>query len=114
MPIYRETINITYMKRRITLNKKPLTMVVLSYVLLCMQYDANAALTGTYTINPGGSATATNYLSLTSAISDMVSGTLGDGGTPNGSGVTGPVILELGASYTDAGETFPLTLGTVT
>lgn len=75
---------------------------------------ASASLSGTYTIDPGGTASATVYLSLTSAISDLVSGTRGDGGPANGSGVSGPVILELASGYTVSGETFPLTLNSVT
>ncbi len=74
---------------------------------------ASASLSGTYTIDPGGTASATVYLSLTSAISDLVSGTRGDGGPANGSGVSGPVILELASGYTSSGETFPLTLNSV-
>ena len=40
-----------------------------------------------------GSATATNYLTLTSAISDMTSGMRADGGTPNVAGVSDAVVL---------------------
>ncbi len=72
-----------------------------------------ASLTGTYTINPSGGATATNYQNLRSAISDLTSGTRFDGGTPNGAGVSGAVILELATGYTSSGETFPLTFGLI-
>ncbi|MFY7883786.1 MAG: hypothetical protein ACOVOV_02945, partial [Dolichospermum sp.] len=68
---------------------------------------------GTYTINPSGSASATNYKSITSAISDLTFGTRPDGGTPNGAGVSGAVILELASGYTSGSETFPLTFGTI-
>lgn len=88
----------------------------LSLVLasLCLAGTASATLSGTYTINPGGTASSTNYQTLTSALSDLTAGTRADGGTPNGSGVSGPVILELDASYTCTTETFPLVLGAVT
>jgi hypothetical protein len=72
-----------------------------------------AALSGTYTINPGGAASASNYKSLTSALSDLTSGTRSDGGVPNGAGVTGAVILELASGYTSGSETFPLNFGAI-
>jgi hypothetical protein len=73
-----------------------------------------AALSGTYTINPGGSASATNYKTIKSAISDLTLGTRTDGGTPNGAGVSGAVIFELSSTYTSSSETFPLTFGAIT
>ncbi|MCB0696409.1 MAG: hypothetical protein KDC07_03535, partial [Chitinophagaceae bacterium] len=88
-------------------------------ILLCMLLamlpgqTTFATLSGTYTIDPGGTASSTVYLSLTSAISDITGGTRADGGTPNGAGVSGPVIFELASGYTSSGETFPLTLGAV-
>ncbi|MBL7681732.1 MAG: T9SS type A sorting domain-containing protein [Flavipsychrobacter sp.] len=88
---------------------------VLSLIALCLAAtNANAALSGTYTINPSGTASATVYLSLTSAISDMVSAIRTDGGPANGAGVSGPVILELASGYTSGGETFPLTFDAIT
>ena len=72
-----------------------------------------AALSGTYTINPGGTASASNYKSITAAISDISLGSRPDGGTPNGSGVSGAVIFQLSSSYTSSGETFPLTFGNI-
>ena len=56
---------------------------------------AKATLSGTYTINGGAPASATNYLTVSSAISDLMSGTRADGGTPNGAGVAGPVVLRI-------------------
>lgn len=58
---------------------------------------AYAALSGNYTIDATGSATATNYLNVSSAVSDLVSGTRTDGGPVNGPGVTGPVVLRIAA-----------------
>lgn len=74
---------------------------------------ASASLSGTYTINPSSAASASNYLTITSALSDMISGSRADGGTPNGSGVSGAVIFEFSGSYTSGSETFPLTFGAV-
>lgn len=56
-----------------------------------------AALNGSYTINPTLAASPTNYLTFASAVSDMVSGTRADGGTPNGPNVSGPVIFDVAA-----------------
>ncbi|MCB9235977.1 MAG: T9SS type A sorting domain-containing protein [Bacteroidia bacterium] len=65
------------------------------FLLLLFGGETFAALSGTYTINSGGSASSTNYLSVSAAISDLVSGTRSDGGTPNGPGVSGPVNLRI-------------------
>jgi hypothetical protein len=64
-------------------------------MLLTGSLSASGALNGTYTINPATAANAFNYQSLTAALSDLQLGTRNDGGTPNGSGVSGPVIFEL-------------------
>lgn len=97
--------------------QKQTNLFVLMLFALCTFTNfekAKAALSGTYTINPGGSASSTVYLSLTSAISDLISGTRADGGTVNGPGVSAAVIFELASGYTSGGETFPLTLNSVT
>ncbi len=73
-----------------------------------------AALNGTYTINSGAPASATNYTSVTAAVSDLISGTRPDGGPINGPGVTGPVDLRIVAGsgpYTEQ-ITFGLITGT--
>ncbi len=88
---------------------------VMLFVLCTLALPSYAALpAGTYTIDPSGSATATNYLTLTSAISDMTSGTRADGGTVNGPGISGAVIFELASGYTSASEAFPLTFTSIT
>src|SRR5579871_2138841 len=51
-------------------------------------------LAGALKVGPGG-----NYLTLQSALSDL-----------RAKGLAGPVVLELQAGYTSAGETFPLVL----
>ena len=60
-----------------------------------------AALSGTYTINPSGAASATNYKDLASAIGDLQSGTRTDGGPVNGPGVSAAVVFNVsGGTYT--------------
>jgi parallel beta-helix repeat protein len=66
-------------------------------MLLCGLGTAKAALNGSYSINAGGGATASNYLTISSAISDLVLGTRADGGPVNGPGVSGPVVLRIAA-----------------
>lgn len=52
-------------------------------------------LNGTYTVNAGAPASASNYQNLRSAVSDMTSGTRLDGGPINGPAVSGPVTIRL-------------------
>ena len=54
-----------------------------------------AALKGTYTIDASKSATSTNYKSFDAAVGDLVSGSRSDGGTANGSGVSGAVVFRV-------------------
>lgn len=54
-------------------------------------------LSGAYTINPTLAASATNYQSFHSAITDLDSGKRYDGGTANGSGVKGRVVFNIAA-----------------
>jgi hypothetical protein len=69
--------------------------ITLALAVFGLSIPGNASLNGTYTINSAGSATSSNYKTLTSAISDITSGTRSDGGTANGSGVSGAVIFKL-------------------
>lgn len=55
----------------------------------------HAQLTGTYTVDGAGVASAGNYLTVNDAVSDMVSGTRADGGPVNGPGISGPVVVRL-------------------
>jgi hypothetical protein len=57
--------------------------------------NSSCSMSGTYSVGPGGA-----YASLTSAFAALT-----------GSGLGGPVILELKSSYVSTVETFPLTLG---
>jgi hypothetical protein len=70
---------------------------------LCVSTSkVQAALSGTYTIDGSGTASSTNYKTFASAVSDMVSGTRADGGTANGSGVSGAVTFTItGVSSTN-------------
>ncbi len=54
-----------------------------------------AQLSGTYSIDGSSAASATNYVTVGDAISDMVSGTRADGGPINGPGVSAAVTIRL-------------------
>lgn len=63
--------------------------------------NVSAALSGAYTIG-AGAASATNYVTFSSAVSDMAFGTRADGGPINGAGVSGPVTFTVAAgTYTE-------------
>ncbi len=78
---------------RKTLQK--LRLVALLLLSLVGGLSVKAALNGSYTINAGGVATATNYLTVSSAVSDLMTGTRADGGPANGPGVSGAVTLRI-------------------
>jgi|GEM_PF-778005 len=59
---------------------------------------AFAALSGTYTIDKSGTASATVYKSFKDLASDLSGGTRSDGGTVNGPGVSGAVTVNVKAS----------------
>ncbi|MBT5528274.1 MAG: hypothetical protein HOK35_03870, partial [Cytophagia bacterium] len=61
--------------------------------LLLIHFSSNAQLSGNYTLNPLASASSTNYQNWASVASDLISGTRTDGGTAQGSGVSGSVIF---------------------
>lgn len=56
---------------------------------------AQAQMTGTYTVDGSAPASASNYVTVGSAVSDLISGTRADGGPVNGPGVSGPVVIRL-------------------
>ena len=56
-----------------------------------------AQLNGTYTVNGGAAASATNYTNVASAVSDLMTGVRSDGGPVNGPGVSGNVVVRLAA-----------------
>ena len=73
-------------------------IIWISLFIFCISgtvFQANATLSGSYTIDPGSAASGSNYKDIGSAISDMVSGTRSDGGTANGSGVGGAVTFSI-------------------
>ena len=65
--------------------------------LLLSSSFINAQMSGTYSVNGGGAASATNYMTVSDAVSDLMSGTRTDGGPSNGPGVSGPVTIRLAA-----------------
>ncbi len=77
----------------------PLRVVTLLFFFIIQAIPSTtyAALSGNYTIDSSQAATLTNYRDFVSAISDMRIGTRSDGGTPNGAGLTGPVVFNVAA-----------------
>jgi parallel beta-helix repeat protein len=64
-------------------------------------FSLNAQLSGYYTINPSSAASATNYQSFESAVSDLMNGTRADGGPVGGPGVSGTTIFDVASgTYT--------------
>ena len=73
--------------------RKPLLFILASFFSL----PVAAQLNGSFSIDAGSPATATNYQSVTAAVSDLSSGTRPDGGPANGPGVSGAVVLRIEA-----------------
>lgn len=71
--------------------------LLFSAALLSLSLSSMAQLNGTYTIDAGSPASSTNYQTVNSAVSDLISGTRADAGPVNGPGVSGPVILRIAA-----------------
>lgn len=70
-------------------------ILTISGIAMLFSSVSFAQLNGTYTINASSAASATNYLSVSAAISDLSTGTRSDGGPVNGPGVSGPVTLRI-------------------
>ena len=69
---------------------------------LFTSFSSYGSLTGTYTIDASKSASISNYKTFSSAVSDLLSGTRADGGTANGSGVSGAVVFNVAnGTYTE-------------
>lgn len=81
------------------MKKNYLFVSTIRVLLICCVFSTTslAALTGSYTINASSAASATNYQSFQSAVSDLLTGTRADGGPANGAGVSGPVIFTVAA-----------------
>ena len=80
------------MKAVITFSAKVLTAFAVFNFFIFSLYGQ---LNGNYTINPNVSASSTNYQNWASAIGDMLSGTRTDGGTAQGSGLSGAVVFSV-------------------
>ena len=84
---------------------------ILSFIILIgCQQTLFASLSGTYTVDPSGTASSTVYNNIASVISDMTSGSRSDGGTANGSGVSGAVTIQI----EDGTYSGPFTIGSIT
>ena len=68
-----------------------------SFAIVCLflSLAAKGQLNGKYTIDSLKPASSTNYQTFNSAIADLEAGVRLDGGTPNGSGVSGPVVFNV-------------------
>lgn len=75
--------------------KTKLISTGLGTLLLFLSIQVQASLSGTYTIDNGSAASSTNYRTFASAVSDMISGTRADGGSANGSGISGAVVFNV-------------------
>ncbi len=76
-----------------------MTRKSLLFLFTCLfSFPALAQLNGTYSIDAGSAASATNYVSVSAAIEDLTSGTRSDGGPVNGPGVNSAVVLRIEAS----------------
>lgn len=72
---------------------------ILFIFLFGVSNPSYASLIGVYTIDSSLAASSTNYKNFTSAVNDMRYGTRTDGGTPNGSGISGAVRFNVAAGY---------------
>ena len=93
-----------------------IALVLLYLVLFTLAGVTSATqLSGVYTINPSGSATATNFKDFNSAITYLTSaGARADGGTANSSpfGVSGAVTFNVAAGTYTEQITVPAITGT--
>ncbi|MCC6818642.1 MAG: PKD domain-containing protein [Bacteroidia bacterium] len=82
-------------------------------IVLCLflASSANAQLSGSFTINPTISASSSNYSNLSSAISDLLSGSRSDGGTAQGPGISANVTFTV---YDTIYNTGPIEITSIT
>ena len=93
----------------ISKKSKNLASQAFLFIVLFLSFQANAALVGKYTIDAGKAASALNYLTFSSAVSDLDSGVRHDGGTANGIGVSGPVVFKVAnGTYTEQIDILPI------
>ncbi|MDZ4838689.1 MAG: PKD domain-containing protein [Bacteroidota bacterium] len=72
-----------------------LSLLLFTCLFSLFGHSAFGQLSGTYTIDPSATATKSNYKTISSAVSDMVSGSRSDGGTANGPNVSAKVTFSL-------------------
>ena len=78
--------------------KTKIAITALIATLLCMVSPVGSFAqlsAGSYTIDPGSSASSTNYQNFASAVGDMVSGSRTDGGAANGPGINGAILFKV-------------------
>lgn len=86
-------------------------LILFLFLLLLNFTSLQAALGGTYTINPSAAASGTNYLTFASAVSDMATGVRADGGPINGPAVSAAVIFNVAAATFTERVTLPAITG---
>lgn len=87
--------------------KHPLLLLI----FLLTSSFAFTQLNGGYTIDTSLAVSATNYLSFSSAVSDLANGTRTDGGTVNGPGVNGAVTFTVAAGTWNESISIPSITG---
>lgn len=73
--------------------KKTNSRILMILFVFFFSFEANAQLSGNYTIDPTQSASSTNYTNWSSAISDLLNGSRSDGGTAQGPGISASVAF---------------------
>jgi hypothetical protein len=73
--------------------KKINSRILMILFVFFLSFEASAQLSGNYTIDPTKSASSTNYVTWTSAISDLLNGSRSDGGTVQGPGISSSVVF---------------------
>ena len=85
-----------YNTMQTTKNISGLQCLTFAFFFLILSSSISAAgLKGTYTIDAGKTASATNYTSFSDAVEDLNFGTRSGGGTTNGPGVAGAVEFDV-------------------
>lgn len=100
-----------YLKSLCKTGKKVHSGLLLLLVVCCFSFHAEAALSGNYTVDPSGSPSATNYLSVGAALDDLKGITRRDAGPMGGPGITGPVTFTISAGTYIGQLDFPAITG---
>jgi|GEM_PF-6410744 len=88
-----------------------LSIAILVLATLASNSFIYGQLSGAYTIDAAGTASATNYQNFASAVSDMANGTRTDGGPVNGAGVSAAVTFTVAAGTYNEQVTIPAITG---